>query len=472
MLRSSVEYSALKLRIKKGEPCVIRQLPEEAEVLEQWLEKLPLNAPYRGQRMASLAHEVLMQLIKAERKQPDAEKRKAILEEQNSLCNSCGAEIQPGTCELDHVVPVHQAFSDDEQVLQALCLECHRNKTLLQTIQPTSLESRFNPRACEAYLWSPKLPPLVFEVHAPRKTVPCVGIDVARCRKNGLANAGFPLPIFCALDDVKVAQPGHLADLSYVSLRVDRRATTYSQLPYVGEGWYGKPITAFMLGTGMATWDDFKYSLDATAHVTPECFHKALDIMERAWPDGEEHYAKLSVNALIGLWARNMDVVYTMRSSQNELDGYGCQERRVFSVFASPLPGQAIEEDAEEGMRVGEEIVAESEQPLAEYWDFIFMRNLMSNASHRPLHDFVMAAEYVAVARIKHELRAALPSYIRCIKTDCVVVQQLPKKHQHLLQALRDLKHPDGSQVYRIEEVKPLRGHYRGPGPRKPPPSP
>ena len=152
-----------------------------------------------------------------------------------------------------------------------------------------------------------------------------------------------------------------------------------------------------------------------------------------------------------------MDVVYTMRSSQNELDGYGCQERRVFSVFAALLPGQATEE----GMRVGEEIVAEAEQPLAEYWDFIFTRNLMSNASHRPLYDFVMAAEYMAMVRIKHELRAALPSCIRCIKTDCVVVQQLPKKHQHLLQVLQDLKHPDGSQVYRIEEVKPLREHYR-----------
>ena len=506
MLRSSVEYSALKLRIKKGQPCIIRGLPEEAEVLEQWLQKLPLNAPYRGQRMASLAHEVLMQLIKAERKQPDSEARKAVLEQQNSLCNLCGAEIQLGTCELDHIVPVHQAFSDDEQVLQALCLECHRNKTLLQTIQPTSLESRFNPRACEAYLWSPKLPPLVFEVHAPRKGVPCLGIDVVRCRKNGLANARFPLPIFCCLDDVKAAQPGHLADLTYVRLCIDRRATPYSQLPYVGEGWYAKPITAFMLDTGMATWDDFKYSLDATAHVTAECFRKALDTMEQAWPDGEEHYAKLSINALIGLWARNMDAVYTVRTSQNELDGYGCQERRVFSIFASDL--QTVEERTEavekqiaaaeqkidakieaEKIEAGEpqpptaepteaEKMAErqrvekkleaakrqmAEQPLAEYWDFVFIRNLMSNASHRPLHDFVLAAEYVAVARIKHQLRAALPSYIKCVKTDCVVVQQLPKKHLHLLQELQDLKHPDGSQVYRVEEVKPLRGHYREP---------
>ena len=40
-----------------------------------------------------------------------------------------------------------------------------------------------------------------------------------RCRKNGLANARFPLPIFCALDDVNVALGHwHLADLTYGSL--------------------------------------------------------------------------------------------------------------------------------------------------------------------------------------------------------------------------------------------------------------
>ena len=57
------------------------------------------------------------------------------------------------------------------------------------------------------------------------------------------------------------------------------------------------------------------HSLNATAHVTAECLRNALDTMEQAWPDGEEHYAKLSVHALIGLRARNMDVVYTVRTS-------------------------------------------------------------------------------------------------------------------------------------------------------------
>ncbi|CAE7578756.1 unnamed protein product, partial [Symbiodinium necroappetens] len=311
----------------------------------------------------------------------------------------------------------------------------------------TRVETVLNMRLARAYLWSPKLPPLVFEVHAPRKGEPCIGIDVVRCRKNGLANARFPLPVFCTLDDVVAARPGHLADLTYVSLRTDGRATTFSQLPYVGEGWYAKPITAFLLEAGMATWEDFKYSLDATAHAQPECFRKALNVMEGAWPADEEHYAKLSVNALIGLWARNMDLVYTMRTSQNEIDGFGCQERRVFSVYPP----------------TSTDPVAEDEVPVAQYWDYIWIRHLTSNSSHRPLHDFVLASEYVAVARIKHHMRAALSSCFKCIKTDCVVAQRIPKKHQHLLQELQDLRHPDGSSVYRVEDVKPLKGLFREP---------
>ena len=70
--------------------------------------------------------------------------------------------------------------------------------------------------------------------------------------------------------------------------------------------------------------------VDATAHVSPDCLARALEIMERAWPEGEEHMAKLSVNALIGLWARSKDVFYSMRTSNHEVDGRGCQYQQVF----------------------------------------------------------------------------------------------------------------------------------------------
>ena len=46
--------------------------------------------------------------------------------------------------EIDHVIPVSQSFSGQQQELQALCLECHRTKTSLEGNHSTTLESRFS----------------------------------------------------------------------------------------------------------------------------------------------------------------------------------------------------------------------------------------------------------------------------------------------------------------------------------------
>ena len=154
------------------------------------------------------------------------------------------------------------------------------------------------------------------------------------------------------------AREGHLADLTYVKLPEDGRWATFPRLPYVGEGWYAKPAAAYMLEKGIATWNDFAWSLDATAHVDQESVTQALQQMEAAWPEGEEHYAKLSVNALIGLWAHNMDLIYTMRTSNHQFDGSGCQHRELFL-------------DAAGGM----------------HWDHIYVTQLLSNRSCARLRD-------------------------------------------------------------------------------------
>ena len=255
----------------------------------------------------------------------------------------------------------------------------------------------------------------------------CHGIDVVRCRKNAL-------PIFCPKDNVEQAREGHLADLTYVKLREDGRWAAFKELPYVGPGWYAKPAVAYMLEKGLATWRDFVYSLDATAHVDQESVTQALQQMEAAWPEKEEHYAKLSVNALIGLWARNMNLIYTMRTSNHQFDGSGCQHRELFL-------------DAAGGM----------------HWDHIYVTQLLSNRSCRPAHDFVMASEYVAVSRIRDALATVPSRYLKAVKTDCVVFQDLPKKFQGLVDGLVRQKHPAGTPVYRCEEVKGLEGQYRIP---------
>ena len=204
-------------------------------------------------------------------------------------------------------------------------------KTQTESTQPTSLESRFTRSVYDAYVRSPKQPPLVFQARAPGSG-PLEGVDVVRCRRNGLANAPFPLPIFCPADNIEPARPGHLADLSFVDLQNRGRDAPVTLLPYVGPGWYPKVSLDYMLRCGVAQWSDVLHTMNAASHVTAECLAPALDVMEQAWPDGEEHMAKLAVNSMIGLMAHDSNKAYTLRSSSNELDATGADTRQVFYV--------------------------------------------------------------------------------------------------------------------------------------------
>ena len=368
--------------------CVICELPEDAEALQAWMERFGLK--YRGQRLAGATNEVFLRLLRAQREVP--QQREQILASQGGACKLCGAPIALGTCEFDHVVPVSTAFRGQIQEFQALCHECHRLKTSLENSAAAGLRAAKVERG----------PGLLGRG--------CGALPQEWARQRALSLA------FCPLDSVQEAREGHLADLTYVRLRKDGRVALLARLPYVGEGWYAKPACAHMLEAGIATWQDFLWSLDATAHVDPSCLAWALRKMEEAWP--EEHLAKLSVNALIGLWARNVDLVYLMRTSNNQLDGHGCQYRQTFVDAA----GQT-------------------------HWDHIFVTQLFSNASRRPAWDFVMAAEYCAVARIRQMLAEVPVRYLKFLKTDCLGLQDLPKKYWPAVERLTRLRHPDWERV-------------------------
>ena len=76
-----------------------------------------------------------------------------------------------------------------------------------------------------------------------------------------------------------------------------------------------------MLDLGVCRWDHIVLGISARSHVDAATLRRALERMDAAWSEGEERMAKLSVNAMIGLWARSVEVVYSVRSSSSELDG-------------------------------------------------------------------------------------------------------------------------------------------------------
>ena len=414
-----------------GTDCVIRELCEDAQVLQQWTERL--GVPYRGQRLAGASLDVFLHLLQGKREDTRS-RREELLARQQGMCKLCGAPITLGTFEIDHVIPVAQSFSGQQQELQALCLECHRTKTSLEGSHSTTLESRFCRYVYQNYTATPRLPPLVFQLQKWDLDRPCQGIDVCRCRKNGLANARFPLPVFCPLDCILPSEEGQLADLMWVDLPCDHRKGVLDRLPFVGKGWYAKPVCAYLLEAGLAQWQHFKWSLDATAHVDQRCLELVLERMEQNWPEGEEHYAKLAINSLVGLFARNLELVYSMKTSNHQVDGEGCSWRQTFTDSAGRT-----------------------------HWDHIFVTELLSNSSYRPIHDYIMGAEYVAVARIRQALAEVPRRYLKCIKTDCLVMQDVPKKYRPAVERLLRMSHRDGTPVYRYEEVAGLKGQYREP---------
>ena len=146
---------------------------EDLEVLQAWMGRLGL--PYRGQRLAGAASEVFLHLLKPRRDTSGS--RKAVLAEQDHQCKLCAAPITAARCEVDHIVPAQKSFSAQAQNLQALCLECHRNKTALEFSHATTLESRFSRRAYETYVESPRLPPLVFKLNSHKPERICHGIS-------------------------------------------------------------------------------------------------------------------------------------------------------------------------------------------------------------------------------------------------------------------------------------------------------
>ena len=79
------------------------------------------------------------------------------------------------------------------------------------------------------------------------------------------------------------------------------------------------------------------------------------------------------------------------------------------------------------------------------------------------MHDFIMGAEYTAVARVRRALAEVPKRYLKCLKTDCLVMQDVPKKHRSAIERLLRLSHRDGTPVYRCEPTEGLRGQCREP---------
>ncbi len=447
--------------------CVIRKEIEQQEEIEGWLQRLPRPVPWTAEALPALTHKVFNELLKSERRSCPSELRKEILRQQNHQCALCGG-IFDDDVEWDHKNPLQQTIKGQEVKWQAICASCHVEKTGLEGKQDRTLESSFSLPVWKDYVESPRPPPVVTWLHAwGEETEETLEFDVCRCRRNALACSAHHFSVFSTLDSITPSREGTLGDFSFVTLN-PKNKNLASLLPYTGPGWYHRVAVEHLLHYGLATWQDISHSLHATGRIPPECLAEPLRQMEEAWGEHTD-LAKLSVNQMIGLWASDPTHVFHVKTSLDPCDGLGAYAKRYVEYKGGFT------------------------------CDYIFASNLLANASMRPIHDQIMCTEHTRLAQLLFCLKALKvpPRFLKCIKTDCVVLQGPIKKRKAELESLAELTFaelprlrarmtsedvPDSSQqfldsyssisehrrnretkVFRLGEGKALQGHYQKP---------
>jgi len=235
--KSSLMYDCVKALDGSSGLCVVRELPPDNVEIAAWAARIGVE--WCGERLPALTYKALLQLLKVARRTPSWAEQAEILQRQRGRCCECGEALQH--VEFDHVAPLKQMQGTQPQSYRALCRKCHREVTKHEG-GGRALESRFNLRAWENYVMSPRPPPLAWRPHGNPtdfKEQPdqekYTALDVIRCRRNALFYSAHEWCIFCSLDSIIPAR-GKLGDFNFVTHPPRQEKERPSTAPICGPG--------------------------------------------------------------------------------------------------------------------------------------------------------------------------------------------------------------------------------------------
>ena len=326
----------------EGHDIKIKVIPEEAYILslacEAFVRTTGFHLVYNAEGKPSLMQKMLFRMAVTQRREWDPEERKEALERQGHKCRNCQDQLKK--YELDHIVPLCLGGTNDTANIQALCPECHAEKTQLEeraAHRSHTLESQFAPHLWEDFHKGPKPVEVSWGLYsctkdlerklAPRnitekkknvlkdklqfarrsfqsrgtlnvkdlllkKKNPRVVkteklpvqdkgnvlhcLDVKRCRVNALIQRDRGLPIFCPLDEAEPFKPEDLPHVDFVF--VDAGAV--HNRPYTGSRYYPVEVVQYTLHVQAVSLDDCKMSLKASRHYPPAELAKHFEVLE------------------------------------------------------------------------------------------------------------------------------------------------------------------------------------------------
>ena len=164
-MRSLFDIRKLCVSVGK-QTCHIYSLPRYHEAIRPWTEKLGI--PWHGEGLGGISLTIMEKLMKPKRETITCYVKHRILKAQGHKCNLCGERLV--NVEFDHIVPVSLGGTE----LQALCVDCHKMKTIREATsgrvwQPFT--SSFNTDAYRQFASevNPRTPPVNIAESIPEK---------------------------------------------------------------------------------------------------------------------------------------------------------------------------------------------------------------------------------------------------------------------------------------------------------------
>ena len=274
---------------------------------------------------------------KVERNDHKKEDRDAILKRFKNKCNECD-EVIDGRFEIDHIKPIAQGGTNDDDNLQVLCRSCHKNKSQIEKedgsyIKIIDTESSFNNQVQElmdsdlsfryAFIEHQKpLPPSdqdikpsdLMRAAAYKKEGKIFNLDINKCRKNNLYYSKYNLPTFSVMDSIKKYENKLVDGVYYVE--------TEQYFPMRGNGLYSRPMIEKCLNSNLITNENIKYVIQSNITIPPSYYNEFIDLCQTNLIKDDEiielynkynikhddiDFRKLGPNVMIGRFKPNLN---------------------------------------------------------------------------------------------------------------------------------------------------------------------
>ena len=258
------------------------------------------KVPFKNQSIVAFLKDTKLDTLgKVKRVMFTKEQRNQILDSQNGKCNKCDEKIT--RFHIDHMIPLASNGTNDIDNLQALCLNCHMEKTRNEQengeyYSLPAWGSTYNKRVHDI-ISSDLFQRFAFieRLNAPAQKHKNFYIDINKTRRNILLHLkqnGIRIPVFTVMDDVQKFQNGDEIKVGFYYIESSQ------YFPFRYNGWYSHALIQYGLENNLITKENIKYKLESSLFIEGDYFNDCIKEMINM-PYGLD---KAGPNFMIGLF--------------------------------------------------------------------------------------------------------------------------------------------------------------------------